>query len=109
MFGERVEHARRSRDVGVGVPRGFRQRLSGTGFRRQMNDHIRGHVGKDAAPVRRTGDIALDQLHAFVKRAGALTIGVDLRMEVIQCDDAVETIGKLTGDRTTDEACTAGD
>ena len=74
-----------------------------------MNDHIRPRIAKNSVPGVLKRDIGHDERDLAVERGGADRLGVNLRVQIVDGDDAVELAGDLRRDRATDEARAAGD
>lgn len=90
-----IEHARRTQNVRAGVAAGFGQRLAGSRFGGQVHDHLRPVLsdrGEDIDPRRGLAHIADDQLNTRGEVCGPPAIRVDLGVEAVHGDHAVEGV-----------------
>ena len=109
MTDEGVEHARSAHDVDEGVPGGLGEGLPGAGLGGEVEDGVGSGVIEERIPVVLAGDVPDAQLDSGVEGGGAPPLRVDLRMQVVQGDDTVESVGEACGDGAADEACATGD
>jgi len=106
---QRVEHGRRPDDVHLGMSRRLGQRLAGAGLGREVDDDIRPTGGQEILPGGGVRDILLVEVRSRVESAAGQTVGVDLRMQVVERDHPLEGVSKVRGKTGSDEAGASGD
>ncbi|MCY1233146.1 hypothetical protein D9M72_456720 [compost metagenome] len=95
--------------IDVRVPGGLFQGLTGPGFRRQVDNDVGSHVLEDGVPGLCFRNIRNHQFRCRVQLLGPLARGMNLRVEIVDDDHAVELADQGIGDRTADEPGAARD
>jgi hypothetical protein len=104
-----VQHLGRPHDVDVRVPCGFRQGLRGARFRGEMDNDVRCNLLQDLVPGGGLGHVAHDEFGRRVELSWPLAGRVDLWMEIINYNHAIEGLDQRIGDGAADETGTTCD